>query len=100
MTSPAKIDESELESSPTNQEEQNSVSASIDTSMEEKDTCKKCQRLVKKDGIECEACLTWFHFKCVSITEKEGIMFQKLNDKAKWFCDDCITEIKVIKEKK
>ncbi|XP_047134668.1 uncharacterized protein LOC124812293 [Hydra vulgaris] len=43
--------------------------------------CPLCTlNTASSESIECESCLEWFHFKCLSISKKP---------KKEWFCDKC-----------
>ena len=44
-------------------------------------TCSSCSKPVPTRCVQCEACLLWFHFKCVG--------FKKADKKKIWFCSSC-----------
>lgn len=63
----------------------------------EDSACGVCKKVVKsnQNGLKCEAfCFKWFHTKCIDISNDEYAMFNKLGDKALWFCSKCRVEVK------
>ena len=93
--SPIKVDKSNKDT--MYHKKDTSVLDSSNT-MEESETCLKCQRRVLDKGIECDSCIRWFHCSCVKISNEESKMIQKLDPKTKWFCENCTNDIKTLKE--
>lgn len=55
------------------------------------ETCKKCLKKVKNNqmGVICDYCQIWFHNECVNINRGEYKMLNELENKVKWYCEDC-----------
>ena len=49
--------------------------------------CPDCERRVtyRSKGIECEACLNWYHLKCSSVSDKE---YEQISEMV-WYCKRC-----------
>jgi hypothetical protein len=55
--------------------------------------CPCCDKLVN-DGIYCDGvCKSWFHAKCVSLSEEDFSKIQELDDKVKWYCPSCSVKV-------
>jgi len=71
----------------------------------DKDEYGICEKVVTKDGIQCEICDDWTHSKCAGIGA-EVYEFISSNEQTHWFCNSCnagtshmIKEMKRLKEK-
>jgi hypothetical protein len=49
------------------------------------DKCSKCNRTVK-NGVLCDSCDRWVHFKCGKIDDKD-----KIDETTEWLCPTCIS---------
>ena len=49
--------------------------------------CPDCERRVtyRSKGIECEACLNWYHLKCSNVSDKE---YEQISEML-WYCKRC-----------
>ena len=49
--------------------------------------CPDCERRVtyRSKGIECEACLNWYHLKCSNVSDKE---YEQISEMV-WYCKRC-----------
>jgi hypothetical protein len=55
-------------------------------------SCPSCKNSVKETdyAIGCDGfCKFWWHSKCVNISDVEYANIQELEEKVKWFCQDC-----------
>ena len=53
-------------------------------------SCPRCNEVVEKDGVGCEICDKWFHFKCEELSEEQYEQMMKPETKCMhWFCKDC-----------
>lgn len=47
------------------------------------DKCAECKRIVK-NGILCDICDRWWHFKCAELPN-----FEEIDENMDWSCVDC-----------
>ncbi|CAG2254970.1 unnamed protein product [Mytilus edulis] len=52
---------------------------------EDGEICPNCEQAVQTEGIACDSCNNWFHYKCVGLTEDHINSFQQLE----YHCDQC-----------
>lgn len=50
-------------------------------------SCGTCDKLVSEEGIECEICITWFHYSCAKFN-KESAKFLTIPG-VHWYCLNC-----------
>ncbi|CAG2226098.1 unnamed protein product [Mytilus edulis] len=52
---------------------------------EDGEICPNCEQAVQTEGIACDSCNNWFHYKCVGLTEDHINSIQQLE----YHCDQC-----------
>ncbi|CAG2235289.1 CPS40 [Mytilus edulis] len=52
---------------------------------EDGEICPNCEQTVQTEGIACDSCNNWFHYKCVGLTEDHINSYQQLE----YHCDQC-----------
>lgn len=66
----------------------------------DRDTCKKCLKKVKSNqmGVICDYCQIWFHNECVKVDKEEYKMLNRLEEKVKWYCEECCGVVEGMQE--
>ena len=54
------------------------------------DVCKKCNKTVSEDCIECYWCSQWEHRACANIKESELVVLSSTSKNILFFCSSCL----------
>lgn len=72
---------------------QNKKKDDIDDEMWSECGLGSCDKVVGKDGIQCESCYVWFHVDCAGLNAGEYKMLKKRKKNIHWFCEKCDDKI-------
>jgi len=50
--------------------------------------CGACSNNCQDNSIQCDDCLSWFHFQCLNLSQ-EQIEYYLENSQESWFCYNC-----------
>jgi hypothetical protein len=72
------------------QQRKDSESLNSDKDKAKQYSCLRCKELVESEGVGCDICENWFHYKCEDLSREQYAQMVKPETKfMHWFCKDC-----------